>query len=311
MKQRAPIAAIVLAALAVALGAVPAAVADGHDGRCDKGRIVFTRFGDDGPNLFSTDPCGGPATQVTTTGAHHADISPDGRWIAYDSIPAGQHTTDVFVSAADGSGARDITNDPGENDLQPDFSPDGRSIAYSTGTNGVRDARIVVQDLRSGRTRTITPVLPDTEAFDPSWSPSGRSIVFDTLTPSGPSYIWMVRSNGDDLHRITDDAADACQPDWGPDGLIAYTGGCDQIQTHLFLRDPRGSHVRQLTTDPDGGSSQLPAFSPDGRSLTFSKFDAAFQDGDIWRLDLGSGVQTDLVAGPTLDYWSVWGRAQP
>jgi len=137
MKQRAPIAAIVLAALAVALGAVPAAVADGHDGRCDKGRIVFTRFGDDGPNLFSTDPCGGPATQVTTTGAHHADISPDGRWIAYDSIPAGQHTTDVFVSAADGSGARDITNDPGENDLQPVECP-AYGIAVANAQEGVK-----------------------------------------------------------------------------------------------------------------------------------------------------------------------------
>ncbi|MDX6492501.1 MAG: hypothetical protein QOH02_436, partial [Gaiellaceae bacterium] len=97
-----------------------------------------------------------------------------------------------------------------------------------------------------------------------------------------------------------------CEPDWGPNWLIAYVGGCDQAQSHLFIRDPFGVFVHQLTTDPDGGSSQLPAFSPDGRSLTFSRFDAEFNDGDVWRLDLLTGIQTDLVAGPTFDYWSVW-----
>ena len=36
------------------------------------------------------------------------------------------------------------------------------------------------------------------------------------LPASGNGYLWIVRSDGTDLHRITDNAADACQPDWGP-----------------------------------------------------------------------------------------------
>ena len=214
---------------------------------------------------------------------------------------------------ADGNGshARDITNSPGSNDIQPDFSPNGKSVAYSSGTSGERDARIVVQDLRSGDAHAITPIIPGQEAFDPSWSPSGLWIAFDTFDgPAGLSYLWVVRADGTGLRRITDTAADACQPDWGPQGLIAYTGACDQLQSHLYIRDPFGLFVRQLTTDEDGGTSQLPAFSPDGASLTFSKFDAAFDDADVWRLDLLTGIQTDLVAGPTFDYWSVWGPAR-
>ena len=312
MKQRTGITFFVLIGIATALAASTAAMAGRHAERCDKSTIVFTRFGDDGiPNLFATDACGGPVTQVTTTGAHHADISRNGRLLAYDSIPDGQHTTDVFVRELHGSTARDISNSPATNDIQPDISPDGQSIAYSSGTAGARDARIVVQDLHSGHSRAITPVLAQGEAFDPSWSPDGRWIAFDTFDSTvGSSYIWLVRSDGHDLHRITDDAADACQPDWGPTRLIAYAGGCDQLQSHLYIRDPFGSSVRQLTSDPDGGSSQLPAFSPDGSSLTFSRFDADFNDGDVWRLDLATGLQTDLVSGPTFDFWSVWGRAR-
>lgn len=292
----------------VALGGAPVALAGGgHQSRCD-GRVVFTRSGEDGiPNLFSSGACGGRVVQVTTTGGHHADLSSDGRRLAYDSIPDGDSSTDVYVARADGSGARDVTNTRGVDDLQPDFSPDGRFVAYSVGTAGARDARIAVLDLRSGRSRIVTPALPGQEAFDPSWSPSGRRIVFDTLNHSGPGSLSIVRADGRDLRQITGDAEDACQPDWGPNGLIAYAGGCDQLQSHLFLRDPRGRHVRQLTSDPDGSSAQLPAFSPDGRSLTFSRFDAAFEDGDVWRLDLGSGAESDLVPGPTFDFWSAEG----
>jgi Tol biopolymer transport system component len=311
MTRTAIVTIAILAILSGALATASAAVGGDRSRPCDKGSIVFARFDDDGIlNLFSTSPCGGPVSQVTTTGAHAPDVSPDGRQLAYDSVPPGQTTTDVFVAARDGSQAYDITNSPATSDIQPDLSPDGRQIAYSSATSGLRDARIVVQDLHSGQTRAITPVTVGQEALDPSWSPSGRWIAFDMFDAgSGVSYLWIVRSDGQELHRITTETDDACQPDWGPNWLIAYTGGCDQAQSHLFIRDPFGVFVHQLTTDPDGGSSQLPAFSPDGRSLSFSKFDASFSDGDVWKLDLLTGLQTDLVTGPTFDYWSVWAPA--
>ena len=176
-------------------------------------------------------------TQITHTGGHQADLSRDGRVLAYDSIPAGEHSTDSYVADADGTGARDVTNDPATNDLQPDISPDGHLVAYSSGTAGVRDAHIVVLDLRTGVKRQITAPTPGTEQFDPSWSPNGRWIVFDTLPRGANGALWMVRSNGRDLRKITTDAEDACQPDWGKNNLIAYAGWCDQLQTHLFLRD--------------------------------------------------------------------------
>ena len=312
MKRRTCAIAGAVALVASALGSSGTALGDGHS-PCERGTVVFTRFDSNGiPNLFATSPCGGSATQITTTGGHHADMSADGRVLAYDTIPAGASTTDVIVSSTTGAGARDITNSPATNDIQPDLSPDGASVAYASGTAGTHDARIVVQDLQSGKVRAITPVNLGQETLDPSWSPSGRWIAFDTYDPAaGVSYLWVVRSDGQNLQRLTDAAADACEPDWGPNGLIAYTGGCDQIQSHLFVRDPFGLFVRQLTTDPDGGSSQLPAFSPDGTSLTFSRFDAEFNDGDIWRLDLRTGIQTAVVSGPTFDLWSVWGTARP
>ena len=303
MKRHGWIAAAALVAFA------SAAPAQANPPRCNLGRIVFTRFGDDGiPTIYSADPCSGRVAPLAI--GHHATLSPDGRVLAYDSIPDGETTTDVFIANPDGS-SRPRHHQLARHQRCPARvrarRPDDRLLDRHRRDAGRahRHARP-----RPGRTRTITPVLPEGEAFNPSWSPSGRRIVFDTLPSAGPSYVWMVRADGSRLHKLTTDADDACEPDWGPQGLIAYMGGCDQIQSHLFLRDLRGRGVRQLTADSDGGSSQKPAFSPDGSSLTYSKFPADGSDSDIWRLDLSTGRQTPVVTGPTFDFWSSWGPAR-
>ena len=91
----------IVAACTAAFGSSSAARAAGHGPRCDSGTIVFSRFDQNGiPNLFATNPCGGAVAQITTAGGHHPDISQDGRLLAYDSIDAGQSTTDVFLSSS-------------------------------------------------------------------------------------------------------------------------------------------------------------------------------------------------------------------
>ncbi len=97
---------------------------------------------------------------------HHPDISRVGRLFAYDSIDAGQSTTDVFLSSSQGARPRNITNSPATNDIQPDLSPDGKSIAYSSGTAGERNARIVVKISAPGSTRDYA-VCPRTGSVRP------------------------------------------------------------------------------------------------------------------------------------------------
>jgi hypothetical protein len=108
-RRRIGAAGAALLALAITGAMAPAAPAHGRPDRCDRGLIVFTRFGDDGiPTLYTSDPCGGGLTPITY--GHHASFSDDGRLLAYDSLPGGQPPADVFVSAPDGSHARDVTS---------------------------------------------------------------------------------------------------------------------------------------------------------------------------------------------------------
>ena len=54
-------------------------------------------------------------------------------------------------------------------------------------------------------------------------------------------------------------------------GLIAYAanvGGVNQI----FVVNPDGSEVRQITYPPNGWRDNVPAWSPDGTAITFERF---------------------------------------
>jgi eukaryotic-like serine/threonine-protein kinase len=58
-----------------------------------------------------------------------ADISPDGRLVAFNSNRVNPDVVDIWVQQVDGSGSIRITNGP-EDNWDPSFSPDGSQIAF-------------------------------------------------------------------------------------------------------------------------------------------------------------------------------------
>ena len=56
-------------------------------------------------------------------------FSPDGRRLAFSSMRAGD-TFNIWLAAADGSGAQQLTRGPGFQQGSPSWSPDGRRIAF-------------------------------------------------------------------------------------------------------------------------------------------------------------------------------------
>ena len=100
--------------------------------------------------------------------ANHPDWSPDGHQLVFvEHDPDG--TTDIWVAAADGTGARELVDcvAPCEVAEDPAWSPDGTEIAYDTyDSGGPEDLRIA--DARTGKVVRASrqascapPIIPD------------------------------------------------------------------------------------------------------------------------------------------------------
>jgi TolB protein len=101
----------------------------------------------------------------------------------------------------------------------------------------------------------------------PTWSPTGNQIAF-TSNRSGNPQIWIMNADGSQPQQITRESwCDRATWSPAPFNEIAYSsrsGGGFDIKIFDFA-------TRSVRTVTDGiGSSEQPAFSPNGRHLAFN-----------------------------------------
>ncbi len=126
---------------------------DSRPKRSPDGRtLAFVRIHDAQPDraaLMTVDIISGLSTELVGFEANvqlGIDWSPDGRFLAYTTHPAGGPSSDLWVVAADRSRKRQLTHLPdGWTASSPTFSPDGAHIAISLDTPGW--AEIAIADL--------------------------------------------------------------------------------------------------------------------------------------------------------------------
>jgi Tol biopolymer transport system component len=107
------------------------------------------------------------------------NLSPDGRWIYFDSNLRGNQ--DLYRMPTDSGALEQLTTNPAD-DFHPDPSPDGREVAFHGVRNGNRDILIIPA---GGGPESVVFAGPYEERWA-QWSPDGRALSF-AITEAPPN----------------------------------------------------------------------------------------------------------------------------
>lgn len=250
------------------------------------------------PKLVSMSASGDPGDLSSAATSFRAiQMSQDGRYVAFLSqatnlgVPAGGYPVYVRDTLNDTTEVASIDSNgtvisPGQVDFA--LSGNGRYVAFST-AGGI--------DVRDLQTDTNVHIPANYGGIRPTLSDDGDVIAF-TFKAGVTDYVQILRvSTFEDLGGVVD--TDGNTPMVSADGrYVAYTTDCCSNQAMVFDTLTASSTVASATADgtPGNGSSQVHAFSGNGRYVLFNtaatNLDANGRTGG-YRKDMQTG---ELVA---------------
>ncbi len=242
------------------------------DGR----RISFESYRD-GPGtdifgrnaeIYVMNADGSGQTRLTNNRAsdRYPSWSPDGRRIAFYSTRDDDFCGDLYVMNADGSGKTNLTRNVPYGGWSASWSPDGHRIAFVTGCGEDRQHggfQIYVMDADGSNPTPLTDAPGDDE--NPSWSPDGRLILFQSSRDNyvqigqfvAPNReIYVMNANGSAQTNLTNHPAWDRLPSWLPISVTTPT------PTATLTPTPTLEPAPILTPTPTSTPSPSPEPTP-------------------------------------------------
>jgi len=174
-----------------------------------------------------------------------------------------------------------LTSDPGF-ELHPSFSPDGNQVAFAW--DGEKRDNFDIYVKLIGAEHPLRLTTNPARDFCPAWSPDGRSIAFLRDLGGGKAAVLVIPAIGGPERRLADNHpwAPGWAPviegslEWSPDGKWLATTDKSSLAEPMgvFLISLETGEKRRLTSPPrlsQGYGDGNAAFSPDGRTLAFSR----------------------------------------
>ena len=145
------------------------------------------------------------------------DAQPDWSPVEERIIFASQRESDrrwrLYTIWADGSNERDLRREG----KSPTFAPDGYRFAFeSCDSISKKQCGLWLGDLGNSEYGSY-PFMLDPLAKSPDWSPVSEEIAY-MANPNGNWDVYMVKSDGQNLRRLTDNSAVDGLPTWSADG---------------------------------------------------------------------------------------------
>jgi Tol biopolymer transport system component len=139
-------------------------------------------------------------------------------------------------------------------------------------------------------------------ALWPVWSPDGKQIAFRKRRPmipkQTPTYaVFIINSDGSNLHQLTNEEANEGEPSWSPDGRHIAFSSARVDRSDIWTINFATKEMRRLTrTD---GLTVEPSWSPDGKYIAY-RDDSPNGQFTVYVMRANGDDQRELAPG---DFW--------
>ena len=218
--------------------------------------IAFTSLRDgSGAHIYTVDISTRQVKPLVLMGdfAAGACYAPDGLKFTFSTSV--NDNTDVYVSQADGSAGRRLTEARGI-DISATWSPDGKRLAFISERAGSPQVYTMLADGSDVRRLTFQGNYNQ----EPAWSPKGDLIAFSGRDEKRVFDIYTVNVETGKIARLTQNAGTNEKPSWSPNGRAILFSSTRSGKRQIWAMGADGANQRQLTSEGVGASD--PAWGP-------------------------------------------------
>jgi serine/threonine protein kinase len=182
------------------------------------GRVAFTSVRDNRPQIYLMNLDGTDVINLTDDLAQNRQPvwSPDGSQMLLTSTRGGAE--ELFIMPASGGAIRRYSSGAGQSDTHAAWSMDGVMVIFERTSGGF--PRIIASPFENGGARELRVCpegsLANQTMAEPSWSPDGQWIIFETW-PDGVNHnIGIIRASCTNYGEITTNPALDFDATWRP-----------------------------------------------------------------------------------------------
>lgn len=225
--------------------------------------------------------------------------SPDGTEIlftrfrnGYNKEPAdlliiNLETTSIRTLVSDGSGNINL---PGSS-----WNPISHKIVFASTRDPHDEIYSIDGDGKTGDEKRITD-RSDKVAYEPSFSPDGQWVVFEShqLDVEGYGVITKYKIDGSQPYQPLTDSTDDCrQPNWSPVGNRILYQKYFEDQWDIWTINIDGSYKKRVTSG--NGDKTDASFSPDGQWIVYSSDEGDLTFANLFMVPVSGGESIKIT----------------